>query len=110
MWCRNVDGYDIAVYIANWPAARREVWQMLLKARAIENQAYVAGVNCVGTDLNGIVYAGDSMGVNARGEVMKQAPAFQEATLWLECDRGVLQDFRHKFAVLEDRDSFVVEI
>jgi predicted amidohydrolase len=110
VWCRNVDGYDIAVYIANWPAARREVWQMLLKARAIENQAYVAGVNCVGTDLNGIVYAGDSMGVNARGEVMKQAPAFQEATLWLECDRGVLQDFRHKFAVLEDRDSFVVEI
>ena len=76
----------MALYIANWPAARRKVWQTLLKARAIENQAYVLGVNCVGTDLNGIVYAGDSMGVDARGEIIAQAAEFQNEIVFVECD------------------------
>lgn len=110
VWSRNVEEYDLALYIANWPAARRKVWQTLLKARAIENQAFVVGVNCVGTDLNGITYAGDTMAVDARGELMECAEEFQETTLWVECDFSVLQEFRRKFAVLEDRDSFALNL
>lgn len=110
VWCRNTEEYDLALYIANWPAARRKVWQTLLKARAIENQAYVVGVNCVGTDLNGIVYAGDSMAVDARGEVLGILPEFQEGVLWVDCDCTLLQEFRQKFAVLEDRDAFVLNL
>ena len=53
--------------MANWPESRREVWKTLLKARAIENQAFVAGVNCVGEDDNGLTYSGDSMVADARG-------------------------------------------
>lgn len=110
VWCRNTVDYDVAVYVANWPAARRAVWQTLLKARAIENQAFVLGVNCVGSDDNGIVYAGDSMCVDARGEVMALAPEFQETTLVVDCDMDILQNFRHKFSVLEDRDDFLLNL
>ena len=53
--------YDLLMYVANWPAPRAEAWRQLLRARAIENQAYVVGVNRVGTDgANGVAYAGDS--------------------------------------------------
>ena len=110
VWSRNVEEYDLALYIANWPAARRKVWQTLLKARAIENQAYVVGVNCVGTDLNGIAYAGDSMGVDARGEVMLQAAEYRNETIVVDCDIKMLHEFRRKFAVLEDRDAFVLNL
>lgn len=108
VWCRNTGDYDLAVYVANWPESRREVWKTLLKARAIENQAFVAGVNCVGTDQNGIRYAGDSMVVDAKGNILKVAPEFQEELLKVDCDVAALQEFRRKFAVLEDRDGFHV--
>ena len=65
VWCRNTQNYDLAVFVANWPESRREVWKTLLKARAIENQAFVAGVNCVGEDDNGLTYSGDSMVADA---------------------------------------------
>jgi predicted amidohydrolase len=110
VWSRNVEEYDLALYIANWPAARRKVWQTLLKARAIENQAYVVGVNCVGMDLNGIAYAGDSMGIDARGEIILQAAEYRNETVVMDCDMKVLREFRRKFAVLEDRDAFVLNL
>ncbi|HKK66685.1 MAG TPA: nitrilase-related carbon-nitrogen hydrolase, partial [Bacteroidales bacterium] len=50
VWSRNVSNYDLLIYVADWPKVRAEVWKSLLKARALENQAYVAGVNCIGTD------------------------------------------------------------
>lgn len=110
VWSRNTEGYDVAVYVANWPESRREVWQMLLRARAIENQAFVAGVNCVGTDNNGIRYAGDSMVVDARGNILGDSHEFQEEILVVDCDIATLHDFRRKFSVLDDRDCFSLEV
>lgn len=61
--------YDVILYVANWPARRSEHWKALLKARAIENQCYVVGVNRVGEDANGLSYSGDSVVVDALGAV-----------------------------------------
>lgn len=64
--------YDLLLYVANWPVKRAEHWKSLLKARAIENQSYVIGVNRVGVDKNGLIYSGDSMCVDSLGESMVQ--------------------------------------
>jgi len=61
--------YDVILYVANWPARRNEHWKALLKARAIENQCYVVGVNRVGEDANGLTYSGDSQVIDALGAV-----------------------------------------
>ncbi len=69
-WCRNRGlAYDLALFVANWPAARARHWRALLRARAIENQCCVVGVNRVGTDGNGLDYRGDSTVIDAQGEV-----------------------------------------
>jgi omega-amidase len=73
VWCRNVNDTDLMIFSANWPASRSEVWKILLKARAIENQVYVAGVNRIGTDGEGIIYLGDSQVINPRGEVLRES-------------------------------------
>jgi omega-amidase len=61
--------YDVILYVANWPARRNEHWKALLKARAIENQCYVAAVNRIGEDANGLSYSGDSVVIDALGAV-----------------------------------------
>ena len=106
VWCRNVDDYDLAVFVANWPDSRRDVWNTLLKARAIENQCYVAAVNCAGEDGCGLRYAGDSGIWDARGRQQCVATEYGDEILIGECDLQRLHDFRRKFAVLEDRDFF----
>lgn len=108
VWSRNTCGYDLAVYVANWPASRREVWRTLLRARAIENQAYVAGVNCVGTDGNGVEYTGDSMVAGAKGELLGECQAGEAGILCVEVSLEELQEFRRKFPVLDDRDFFEI--
>lgn len=70
VWSRNRNDYDLALYVANWPAPRSLHWQVLLTARAIENQAYVAGCNRVGTDGNGHHYRGDSRVINPQGRLL----------------------------------------
>lgn len=108
VWSRNTSGYDVAVYMANWPAARREPWQLLLKARAIENQCYVVGVNCVGEDGKGLLYTGDSVVVSPRGEVIGECVPGEDCASVVEIDLEGLQAFREKFPVLEDRDVFEI--
>ena len=91
---------DIMLVIANWPASRREHWMTLLKARAIETQSYVIGVNCVGTQ-NGLIYSGDSMAVDILGQVMGQLSG-QEGVL--VCDiPDEAAGLREKFPVYKDR-------
>ena len=58
VWSRNVDDYDVALYVANWPDARQYAWDTLLRARAIENQSYVLGVNRLGLNPGGDTYSG----------------------------------------------------
>lgn len=109
VWSRNTEEYDLAVYIANWPESRREVWKTLLRARAIENQCYVAGVNCVGRDGNGLLYTGDSALIDAKGVVVAGAREGAEEAVITEMDTEALKVFRKKFALLGDRDEFVIK-
>lgn len=99
--------YDAIVYVANWPASRREAWNILLKARAIENQCYVIGVNRVGVDDN-IRYSGDSVLLSPRGKVEAQTEEYAEALVTADVDLESLRSFRSKFRVLDDRDLFTL--
>ena len=92
---------DLYVVVANWPAPRRRHWQVLLQARAIENQAYVVGVNRVGRG-DGLDYAGDSMIVDPMGEVLASA-AGGEAVLVADVDPAVVDDVRTSLPFLADR-------
>lgn len=97
--------YDLLVYVANWPDRRRNAWQTLLKARAIENQSYVVGVNRVGDDGHGIHHSGDTMVVDALGEVLYHQEEKEEIfTITLEKDK--LEAVRQKLPFLKDADEF----
>ena len=104
IWSRNSQlQYDLAIYSANWPAPRALAWSTLLKARAIENLAYVAGVNRVGTDGNDLNYQGDSALVSFKGEALLDLgdlASIQTFTL----SKQDLDDFRDKFPAYLDAD------
>lgn len=111
MWSRNhyQDGryaYDLGFYLANFPASRMDVWYTLLQARAIENQAYFIGVNRIGDDPEGVRYDGCSQVLNARGETISMAKPYMEAVVPCVLDYDKLQNFREKFPVGKDWDSF----
>ena len=98
------NGYDVAIYVANWPRPRRLHWRTLLQARAIENQAYVVGVNRVGEDANGYRYAGDSMCVAPSGEVLLDA-SDQAGAFEVQLDYDALLDLRSALPFLQDADE-----
>lgn len=77
-WSRNNGTYDIAIYIANWPASRADDWNRLLRERAIENKANVIAVNCAGTDLAGIAYKGESCLISPTGEVQAKCGDYKD--------------------------------
>lgn len=92
---------DLYVVVANWPQRRREHWQTLLRARAIENQAWVVGVNRVGGG-GDLVYSGDSTIIDPWGEIIATASR-DEITLIADLDVERVVDARSKFPVLADR-------
>lgn len=108
VWSRNRNDYDLALYVANWPALRSLHWQTLLSARAIENQAYVAGCNRVGTDGNSHHYRGDSRIINPLGEVIAETTAHQAARIDGELSLTALQEYRDKFPAWQDGDDFTL--
>lgn len=108
VWSRNQRDYDLLINVANFPAPRREVWNTLLKARAIENQCYVAAVNRVGTDGMNISYTGDSQIVSPKGLVMNMADENKETIIYGSLDMKELIEFREKFPVLLDLDDFEI--
>jgi omega-amidase len=110
VWSRNQNDYDLFICAANWPESRREVWNILLKARAIENQCYVAGSNRIGTDGTGIKYCGDSMIINPRGVVIGSVIQEREGTITSEISMTELSDFRKKFPVYKDADEFIIKL
>lgn len=111
VWSRNVvqpDGqslYDLLIYVANWPFARTEVWDVLLRARAIENLSWVIGVNRTGTDGAGIAYAGGSAVINFKGQIEHSA-GDEPKTLTSHLSLPELQEFRKKFPAHLDADAF----
>jgi len=113
VWTKNTynDGkyeYDILINIANWPASRSYVWQTLLKARAIENQCYVVGVNRVGDDGFGTPHSGDSMIVDPYGNEILRAQPYEEGVYETTIYKELLDDFRSKFTIGLDWDNFVI--
>lgn len=105
VFSRNRNDYDLALYVANWPAARRMHWRQLLVARAIENLACVAGVNRIGRDANGLSYSGDSLAIAADGEVLvdlRDAGVIE--TLSLSAQK--LKSYRKTFPADQDADAF----
>lgn len=106
VWLRNRGDYDLLVVSANWPEARISVWDTLLRARAIENQCYVAGVNRTGTDGTGITYNGRSAVLDFRGEALCEAGEKTGSVLTAELNHDALENFRDKFPVWKDADDF----
>ena len=100
--------YDLLLYVANWPAARRHAWSSLLPARAIENLAYVAGVNRVGTDGNSIDYAGDSVLLDFLGQPIAGGDVNDEATMHGTLSAEALAAFRARFPAYLDADKFEI--
>ncbi|MDR1500393.1 MAG: nitrilase family protein [Tannerellaceae bacterium] len=106
-WSRNTGGaYDLLVYVANWPASRIGAWDILLPARAVENMAYVCGVNRTGVDGGGVVYCGHSAVYSPRGEVVAYAGDDGDCVLTASLDGASLDGLRRKFPALEDADRF----
>jgi predicted amidohydrolase len=110
VWARNQKEYDVLVYSANWPQARMEVWNTLLKARAIENQAYVVGVNRVGVDGNSIAYSGNSQLIDPKGKVLASIEESTENIVTAQFSYAELMKFRTEFPVLNDADQFSIYI
>ena len=104
VFCRNRGDYDMMIFVAAWPTSRIHVWDTLLKARALENQCYVAGVNRIGTDPK-CEYCGHSVIVSPYGDVMVRCEDDKECSTAAEIDIERLQSFRKKFPVLNDADA-----
>lgn len=107
VWSRNRDSYDLLLYVANWPERRHRAWETLLRARAIENQSYVAGVNRTGSDGNDIPYIGGSAIIDHLGEDLANL-GDQTGTVSVELDLEQLRVFRERFAFHKDADSFTL--
>jgi predicted amidohydrolase len=108
VFARSRGDYDLLVCVANWPAARQAAWDTLLRARAIENQCYVVGVNRVGSDGNGIAYAGGSTACGPAGEQFVLARE-QPAVLAVTLDFAALAAQRAAFPAWRDADAFRLE-
>ncbi|MDO4703294.1 amidohydrolase [Tannerella sp.] len=107
VWSRNVDNaYDVLIYVANWVSVRRDVWKTLLHARAIENMAYVCGVNRVGVDGRDFAYHGSSRIYTPKGEKLADAGEEEETIVTCALEREPLDTLREKFPVWRDADQF----
>ena len=108
VWSRNdVDGYDVLLYVANWPERRVQAWKYLLIARAIENQCYTIGLNRVGNDGKDIYHSGDSMAVDALGNIIYHKEHTEDVTT-IELHYEELHKLRESLPFLKDADSFEV--
>jgi len=107
VFSRNRGDYDVAIYVANWPTARLFAWQTLLRARAIENQCFVLGVNRVGNDPAN-AYSGGTVALDPQGQTLAECRANEvdvaRATLSLEA----LEQLRRSFPVMRDGDVFIL--
>lgn len=107
VWSRNIDNqYDIVIYVAAWPEARRYPWSLLLRARAVENLAYCIGVNRVGVDHKGIIYSGDSAVIDFKGVEIWAAEPYKEQVGCIELNKEPLDKFRESFPAHLDSDKF----
>ncbi|NCI47850.1 amidohydrolase [Sediminibacterium soli] len=111
VWARQQSGetpeYDLLLYVANWPERRSHAWKTLLTARAIENQCYVAGVNRVGNDGNGIAHGGDTLVTDALGATLYHSQT-GESVHTITLEKAPLEEIRQRFPFWKDADEFKI--
>ncbi len=108
VWSRNRGDYDIAIYVASWPEQRSWIWEHLLIARAIENQAYVFGVNRVGVDGNNQKYDGRTLAVAPTGILLAKAKPFATERIDISVHYDDIFQWRKNFPALSDADHFKI--
>lgn len=108
VWSRNTVDYDVLIYVANFPQTRTYAWSQLLIARAIENQAYVVGVNRIGTDGLGIPYEGKSVVLDFEGLPLLEAGE-QSGVFSITLNHDKLKIYRRAYQFLADRDDFYLD-
>lgn len=108
VFSRNQGDYDVLLNVANWPAHRQQVWDVLTRARAIENQCYFLGVNRAGIDDLGTVHTGGSCVIDPMGSLMGKMDK-QAGVLSSTLDLDKLRDYREKFPVWKDADRFKLD-
>ena len=108
VWSRNQNlEYDCLIYVANWPSARINAWDTLLKARAMENLCYTVGVNRVGHDGNEILFGGMSQILDFKGQELKNLKSAEDFCQ-IGIDKAELEKFRKKFPAHQDADNFQI--
>ena len=105
VFARNTEEYDLLIYVANWPKVRINAWDILLKARAVENICYTIGVNRIGFDNNNFEYIGHSQVVDFLGNYTLE-PQETEAVFIVELNKEKLLETRLKLGFLNDKDAF----
>jgi len=107
VWGRNVENYDVLIYMANWPSPRHHHWKTLLVARALENQSYCVGVNRTGIDNKGLIYPGGSGMISPGG--VAEFIGENENTKTFEISFSELREYRTKLPFLSDMDDFQIK-
>jgi omega-amidase len=105
---RNQEDYDVLLYVANWPKPRVNAWDILLKARAVENMCYTVGVNRTGTDRNQLDYVGHSQVVDYLGNYVLE-PQESDGVYIIALDKSKMLETREKLAFLDDQDAFKLD-
>ena len=108
VFARNDVDYDLLLFVANWPNIRIAAWDVLLKARAIENQAYVIGLNRVGTDGFNADYPGHSQVLDPEGDCISMAPEYEVGLVEVTLSKNHLIECRKRHPFLSDRDVFKI--
>lgn len=106
---RNIENYDLILYVANWPKVRTNAWDILLKARAVENLSYVVGVNRIGLDAHNYEHIGHSQAVDYLGNYILE-PQEVEGVFTIELDKNSMLEIRKKLDFLSDKDLFEIKI
>ena len=106
-FARNQENYDLLIYVANWPQTRINAWNILLKARAVENMCYVIGVNRIGIDGNNQTYSGDSQVIDYLGITIVE-PQPSEGIFYADLDKYKMLATRNQLQFLDDMDSFIL--
>lgn len=105
VFSRNTENYDLLIYVANWPKARKTAWNCLLQARAIENMTYTIGVNRIGKGENKNRYSGDTQIIDSLGNFALE-PQQCDCVFFVELDKKRQNRNRKKFGFLNDKDDF----
>jgi len=107
VFSRNTEDYDLLLYVANWPKPRTNAWDILLKARSVENMCYTLGVNRIGFDESEHEYVGHSQAIDFLGNTIINAEE-SEGVFIADLDKNAMLEARHKFGFLNDRDAFEI--